>query len=200
MSIKPVLACIVAALVAVPAGLHAQQTIYRWVDKDGKVVFSDTPPPKEITSSTQKRAGGGYTDSVQLPYATQLAMQRNPVTLYASGVCGALCDQGRALLSRRGVPFGERDASADPAAAEAVEKAVGSLVVPVLIVGEIKLRGFDEGTWQAALDTAGYPRTALPNQPNPRATPPAPPRKPAVAEVPPAEPEAPQTPPATETK
>ena len=69
--------------------------------------------------------------------------------------------------------------STDPAAAEAVKKAVGSFVVPVLMVGESKLKGFDESTWQSTLDTAGYPRTALPGQPNPRATPPAPKKAPA---------------------
>jgi glutaredoxin len=116
-----------------------------------------------------------------------MAMQRNPVTLYTAGTCGAYCDQGRALLSRRGVPFSERDASTDPAAAEAVQKAIGSFVVPVLIVGESTLKGFDESSWQSTLDTAGYPRTALPNQPNPRATPSAPPKAPAPAPPPPAE-------------
>jgi len=49
----------------------------------------------------------------------------------------------------------------------------------LLMVGEANLKGFDESAWQAALDTAGYPRTALPNQPNPRATPPAPKKAPA---------------------
>jgi glutaredoxin len=182
MPVKHALPWIVAALVAAPSYLAAQQTIYRWVDKDGKVVFSDTPPPKEIASSTQKRAGGGYTDNaLQLPYATQVAMQKNPVTLYTSGSCGAYCDQGRALLAKRGIPFAERDASSDPAAAEAVEKAIGGFFVPLLMVGEANLKGFDESAWQAALDTAGYPRTALPNQPNPRATPPAPKKAPAAA-------------------
>lgn len=183
--LKLALPWIAAALLAVPSLLAAQQTIYKWVDKDGKTVFSDTPPPKEITTSTQKRVGGGgYTDNVQLPYATQIAMQKNPVTLYTASDCGSLCEQGRTLLSRRGIPFSERDGSSDPAAAEAVQKAVGSFIVPVLMVGESALKGFDESIWQASLDTAGYPRTALPNQPNPRATPPAPKKAPAPAPAP----------------
>jgi glutaredoxin len=185
MLAKKLLPYIVAAAVAAPAMLAAQQTIYRWVDKDGKVVFSDTPPPKEITTSTQRRAGGGgYSENVQLPYATQVAMQKNPVTLYASSDCGAFCEQARALLSKRGIPFSERDAGSDKAAAEAVERLVGGFFVPVLVIGESKLKGYDEGTWQSALDTAGYPRTALPNQPNPRATPPAAPKKAPEAEQP----------------
>jgi glutaredoxin len=199
--LKVALPWIAAALVAVPSLLAAQQTIYKWVDKDGKTVFSDTPPPKEITTSTQKRVGGGYTENIQLPYATQIAMQKNPVTLYTAGDCGALCDQGRSLLSKRGIPYSERDGSTDPAAAEAVQKAVGSFIVPVLMVGESALKGFDESIWQSSLDTAGYPRTALPNQPNPRATPPkkaAPPAPPPPA--PAAEGEAPPEAPAEQPK
>ena len=186
--IKQALPWIAAALLAAPSLLCAQQTIYKWIDKDGKTVFSDTPPPKEITTSTQKRVGGGYTENAQLPYATQLAMQRNPVTLYTAGDCGTFCEQGRSLLTKRGVPYAERDGGSDPAAAEAVQKAVGSFIVPVLMVGASALKGFDESTWQSTLDTAGYPRTALPNQPNPRAIPPAPKKAPApaAAEEPPA--------------
>ncbi len=189
MPAKKALPIVAAALFAVPTFLAAQQTIYRWVDKDGKVVFSDTPPPKEIATSTQKRVGGGaYSDTAGLPYATQLAMQRNPVTLYTASDCGTFCEQGRTLLSRRGIPYSERDASNDPKAAEAVEKAVGAFIVPVLMVGESALKGFDEGTWQSTLDTAGYPRSGLPNQPNPRASPSAPkkapPKPPEPAEAP----------------
>lgn len=147
---------------------QAQTQVYRWVDKDGKVQFSDTPPPKDARSVTEKRMGGGYVDEGQMPYATRMAAQRNPVTLYTSTDCGSLCSQGRELLSRRGVPFAEKDAQANPADAEALQKIAGGLQVPVLLVGEASVKGFDEGSWQAALDRAGYARTRLPGQPGPR--------------------------------
>ncbi|APV49269.1 hypothetical protein BWI17_05975 [Betaproteobacteria bacterium GR16-43] len=188
MFAKRVFIGVAAALVAVPTFLAAQQTIYKWVDKDGKTVFSDTPPPKEITTSTQQRAGGGFaTASPQLPYATQIAMDRYPVTFYASGTCGPSCDQARALLTKRGIPFAERDPGTDPAAGEEVKKAIGTVMVPVLLIGEMPQKGFNEAAWTSALDNAGYPRTALPNQPNPRATPPPAPKKapePAAADAP----------------
>jgi hypothetical protein len=198
--LKHAIAWIAAALVAAPSFLAAQQTIYKWVDKDGKTVFSDTPPPKDATNATQKRAGGGFaSEATSLPYATQQAMQRNPVTLYVAGACGAFCEQGRSLLARRGIPFSERDAGSDAAAADAVQKAVGTFVVPVLAVGSATLKGFDESSWQSALDAAGYPRTALPNQPNPRAAakaapPPAPAPAPAPAPPPEPTPDAPEAP------
>ncbi len=45
---------------------------------------------------------------------------------------------------------------------EELKKATGGdEVVPVIQVGRQVLRGFEEGQWNAALDDAGYPKTAL---------------------------------------
>jgi len=191
MYAKRLLSCIAAALLAAPALVSAQQTIYKWVDKDGKTVFSDSPPPKDATSTSQRTVNSGAPAVSNLPYATQMAMERNPVTFYTANDCGSFCDRGRTLLSQRGIPYSERNATTDPGAGAALEKAAGSLIVPVLIIGANTIKGFDESQWQSALDGAGYPRTALPNQVNPRATPPAPPKpapKPAEPEAAPAEP------------
>ena len=162
-------------LVALAAclGASAQTNVYRWVDKQGNVHFSDTPPPEEAKGVSQKRMGGGYVDESQLPYATQLAVKRNPVTLYTADDCGPPCENARDLLSKRGVPFRERNAQANPADAESLRSLAGTPEVPFLLVGEGKLKGFDEDRWQAALDTAGYPRTRLPGQPPAAPAPPA---------------------------
>ncbi|MBC8023839.1 MAG: glutaredoxin family protein [Burkholderiales bacterium] len=165
MTTKIVLAIAGCALACAAA---AQSNVYRWVDKDGKVHFSDGPPPQDAANVTQKRMGGGGVDEGQLPFATQEAMKRNPVTLYVSNKCGDLCTQGRTLLSNRGIPYTERNAETNPADGESLKKILGVLQVPLLMVGERPLKGFDESTWQTALDGAGYPRTKLPGQVGPR--------------------------------
>ena len=155
------IACCLALLATAAV---AQTNVYRWVDKDGKVHFSDTPPPADAKSSSQKRVGGGYVDQ-EYPYATQQAMKRNPVTLYTAPSCGEACTSGRELLSKRGVPFSERDAQANAEAQEALKKLIGGLEVPVLVVGESTLKGYEQGQWQSALDSAGYPRDRPPGLP-----------------------------------
>lgn len=165
------LAALAAALL-VPLVASAQSTVYRWVDKNGKVHYSDSPPAQDARNVSQKRMGTGQGEAPQLPYATQQAMKTSPVVLYVSPTCGEFCAAGRDLLSRRGIPFSERDVS-NPADAEAVKKLIGSLGVPVLAVGEKAMKGYSEGNWHGALDTAGYPRTALPGQLNPMVPPPA---------------------------
>jgi glutaredoxin len=182
MTARPLCAALLAAALLVPALANAQASVYRWVDKDGKVHYSDTPPPEPQKSLTQKRVGGGYSESTQLPYATQIAMQKNPVTLYTGADCGDPCKLGRDLLAKRGVPFSERDAQGSAEDAEALKKLVGSLDVPVLVVGASKVKGYEDGAWQSALDQAGYPRTALPGQLPPR--PPAAPKKAEAAPAP----------------
>ena len=165
-----VLACVFAA--------QAQTNVYRWIDRDGKVQFSDAPPPADAKDATQKRLGGGGVDGTQLPYATQVAAQRNPVTLYTGTSCGEPCDKGRELLTLRGIPFMERDAQNNADDRAALKQLIGTLEVPVLVVGESNTKGYEEVQWQAYLDNAGYPRTRLPGQAPLRQTPPPVPAKP----------------------
>ena len=179
MKTRTIALTFLAAALAGALFAQAQTNVYRWVDKDGKTHFSDTPPPPDAKDATQRRVGGGGSDDTQLPYATQLAAQRNPVTLFTGAACGDPCDKGRELLTRRGIPYTERDAQNNAEDQEALKKLIGALDVPLLLVGTNKMKGFEEGTWQASLDSAGYPRTRLPGQAPLRQNPPAAPAKPA---------------------
>jgi arsenate reductase-like glutaredoxin family protein len=168
-----ILACVAAAAAA--ADSAAQQSVYRWVDKDGNVHFTDTPPPAEAQQVTEKRVpGGAAAEETQLPYATQLAMKRNPVTLYSAPTCGEVCANGRTLLQGRGIPYAERNAAATPADVEELKKLIGTLEVPVLTVGATTLKGYSEDAWNSALDTAGYARALVPGQLPPKYPPPTP--------------------------
>lgn len=158
---------VLAAALLLPAVAAAQSNVFRWVDKDGKVHYSDSPPESATKDVTQKRLGGGGGES-RLPYATQVAAQKSPVTLYTGADCGEPCTLGRGLLAKRGIPFSERDAQGNATDAEALKKLIGGLEVPVLTVGANKVKGYEDAAWHSALDAAGYPRTALPGQVPPR--------------------------------
>jgi glutaredoxin len=173
MKTRTIALTFLAAALAGALLAQAQTNIYRWTDKDGKVQFSDSPPPADAKDATQRRVGGSSTEDTQLPFATQMAVRRNPVTLFTGASCGEPCDKGRDLLTRRGVPYTERDAQNNPEDQEALKKLAGAVEVPYLLVGERKMKGFEEDTWQASLDTAGYPRTRLPGQAPLRQNPPA---------------------------
>ena len=135
-------------------------SLYRWVDVDGKVHYTDQPPlPNAAKKVEEKEINTSSSDDRQLPYATRLAAKNFPVTLFNSD-CGAVCTKARTHLVARGIPFGEKNVSS-PAVAEELKKLVGGLVVPVLVVGRvIRLKGYDAAAWDAALDEAGYPKSA----------------------------------------
>jgi glutaredoxin len=134
------------------------QEIFRWVDKDGKVHYGDRLPPAAEAKSVQtKKLGDSVIEQDAVPFAVATAMKNNPVTLYANN-CGEGCTNGKALLAKRGIPFSDKNPETDPTAASALKAVAGALSVPTMVVGAIHLSGFDEAAWNAALDTAGYPR------------------------------------------
>lgn len=149
---------IAIACCLLPALAAAQQQLFRYIDRDGRVVYTDTAPPADARSVQQKKLGGNFIETSEAPYALQYAQQRNPVTLYA-GPCGPICEQARALLNRRGVPFREIDVT-QPGEMPKLKQLTGEQQVPVLAIGSTTLlRGFEEGGWQTALDQAAYPKT-----------------------------------------
>ena len=154
MKIGSLLALVIACAIA-PAG--AAQ-LYRWVDDKGNVEWRDTPPPPSAKSVEQRNVSGNTIQTSTLPYSVQQAVKNFPVTLWVFD-CGDPCIRARAHLARRGVPHTERNAQKD---LEELKKLIGGTEVPLLLVGSKQLKGYLENDWDAALDSAGYPRTPLP--------------------------------------
>lgn len=163
---------VLVALSVLVAAAQAEQ-LYKWVDSDGNVHYSDQPPPPDARSVEERSVSGGSGADEQLPFELQRATENFPVTHFVSD-CGAACVEARQLLVSRGVPHTEMDAT-QPATQEEIRALTGgNVVVPVLRVGRQVLRGFEAGQWNAALDAAGYPRTALVQVQPRRPAPPAP--------------------------
>lgn len=148
---------------AVLASSADAQNLYRWVDKDGKVHYSDRPPPSEIKKVEQPRLKASTIETSGLSYETQKAVQNFPVTLYTTPDCVSECANARDLLTGRGIPFTEnRVVTAKDG--DSFKKALGTdkLLFPAMIIGSQKQIGFESDTWNGMLDTAGYPRSAAP--------------------------------------
>ena len=145
-------------LCCLAVGAAQAANVYRWVGADGKVHYSDTPPPAGSKNVEQKRMEGNLADSGTLPYALQQAVKNFPVTLYITN-CGEGCDKAREYLKRRGVPYAEKNPAKNQIDREALNKLTGGVEVPTLVVGSSPTKGFESGQWDAALDAAGYPKT-----------------------------------------
>jgi glutaredoxin len=150
-----------AAALALVAGLAfaalPAHALFKVVGPDGKVTYTDRPPPAvDGRATTVGRDGSAATTDASLPFALRQVMVKFPVTLYTADACEA-CDMGRALLTRRGIPFAERTATT-PEDKEAWQKLVGGQEAPVLRVGQQVMRGFNAAQWEETLDVAGYSR------------------------------------------
>jgi hypothetical protein len=155
-----------ARLIAAPLLLAAfgalAQPLYRNVDQNGKVTYTDQAPAAGVPPATPRRdnapPGSASIDMGGLPYELRQVVQRYPVTLYTSEACGP-CSAGRSLLVTRGVPFNERLIKTD-ADVSALERISGQSALPLLSIGSQQLKGFSDQEWSQYLDAAGYPKSA----------------------------------------
>lgn len=139
------------------ASFSAQAQLYKWVGPDGKVTYSDTPPPKTATRVEQKSVDGGGIDTGNLPYELAQATKNHPVTLYTGANC-VPCDDGRSFLKKRGIPFREKTVTTSDDLTR-LKQAGGDGQLPVMFVGRNKQSGFANDAWNNALTVAGYPQS-----------------------------------------
>jgi len=172
-------ATLASALLALTAA--QAQTVYRVVDPDGRVRFTDQPPsPNEKATAT---SGGKPVSAIPsgLPYELRQVVGKYPVTLYTASDC-APCVSARELLTGRGVPFTERTVNTAEDT-EALKRLSGDNSLPFLTIGSQRIKGLAPAEWHQYLNAAGYPPSSQlpPNYRNPAATPLAPPASTASA-------------------
>ena len=146
-------------LIALIAALPCQAQ-YKVVGPDGKITYTDRPPPasqgKAAPLSPRGGTGAAASDAA-LPAELRQVAARYPVTLYAvTGAC-ELCGASRQLLRQRGIPYVEKQVTS-PEDSDALERLSGGRDVPTLTIGSQVLRGLSPEAWNAYLDAAGYPR------------------------------------------
>jgi glutaredoxin len=144
------------ALLLCAASAGAQ--MFKWTDAKGVVHFSDQPPAGQDVKVETKSFGGGG-DQVALPYELAVAAKNSPATLYTTTDCNA-CDQGRALLQRRGIPFSEKTVTSNDDQ-QKLREAGSPGQLPLLVVGGNKRVGFEAGAWNEVLSNAAYPKQKL---------------------------------------
>ncbi len=139
----------------VPLLSHAGK-LYKWVDQNGNVTYQDQPPPGEATviqddSTTAASAVSGAAANA----AQQTAAEANPVTLFSVPICNT-CDLVRMVLEQNKVPFEEKNADRSVEVQQEMEAKAGQLSVPLLIIGEKVITGFNGSEIMQELKTAGY--------------------------------------------
>jgi glutaredoxin len=153
----PTLMALVVASVGLLSNQLQAQTVYRSVDSNGRITFSDKPPVEPIGKVTPVNSAVPATPSTAttLPLELRQVAGKFPVTLYASDNC-APCDGGRRYLVARGVPFFEKIVTTAQDV-DALKTLTGATTLPFLTIGHQHVAGYSNAEWTRYLNAAGYP-------------------------------------------
>jgi glutaredoxin len=119
----------------------ASAGVYKWTDAQGRVQYSDSPPP--AAKATQLRLQT-YTGPVEVSRAIGAD---SGVTIYTTEWCG-VCQRAKVFFKQNGVPFREWDVEKTEYGAIKF-KQLGGSGVPVITVGSEKMMGFDANRFMA---------------------------------------------------
>ncbi len=124
----------------------AAQTLYRWVDEQGNVSFQDVPPRDHVFSEQTIR-----TSSATPAQDNRPAVE---ITFYAIADCEP-CTLARNSLLESGLAFTEINPETDQEAAKRLVEQFGKVEVPLTMVGNTPIKGFNPQWLEAELAKAG---------------------------------------------
>jgi glutaredoxin len=146
------LACL--AMAATPAAAQ----VYKWTGPDGRVHYGDTPPvgekKQELRIGVQSFGGPAEVDTwtrvlKRAPAVGTSVPPGSAITMFSTSWCPH-CKRAKAYFGRKGVAFREVDIEASDAGRREFE-AYGGKGVPLILVGEHRMRGFDPGAMDRLL-------------------------------------------------
>jgi glutaredoxin len=115
--------------------------VYKWTDAQGRIHYSDAPPPAARSTQLKLQSFSGPAE------VSQAIGADSGVTLYTTEWCG-VCKRAKAFLTQNGVPFREWDVEKTEYGA-AKFKQLGGSGVPLITVGSEKMMGFDANRFMA---------------------------------------------------
>lgn len=144
----PLLRILIVLCLACVTGTSPAQ-IYKWTDAQGHLHYGDHPSTggqaevvtPQINTYTSVEIVGSDTNGSR-PVGGHPA-----VRMYSTGWCG-VCKQARAYFSRNHIPFTDTDVENTEAGRRAFKDLHGR-GVPIILVGNQRMNGFDAGSFEA---------------------------------------------------
>jgi len=158
---RRIITILVLVIFLSPASSAVSGEIYKWEDKDGNVVFSDTPPPpgvnaeiKEFKEDTTERPR--TKEYPQRPQSERFREKRPygdiHVIMYMTSWC-PYCVKARNYLRSLDVNLIEYNIERDKnKREEMLGKSGGSMGVPLIDVEGTIIRGYNPGALKAAIE------------------------------------------------
>jgi glutaredoxin len=140
------------AVLLCAAGQPAQAgKVYKWTDADGRVHFSDQPVDVPGVEEVKIRSFSGAAD-VTLSGDEFGARE---VKILTTAWCG-VCKKAKTWLAGKGIAFSEHDVETSETGKQEYRRLAGK-GVPIILVGNQRMNGFDPSRLGEMLKNAGYP-------------------------------------------
>ena len=132
----------------------ANAELYKWKGEDGRIFYSDKPPPGEKLE-TAKYSSPEITDgfkktSVEKNINKNRANNKT-VVLYSATWCG-VCKKAKAYFEAEGIPYKEFDIENTRKGRVDYAKLKGT-GVPIIMIGDERLNGFSQGRFEKMYDS-----------------------------------------------
>ena len=114
--------------------------VYKWVDANGKIYFSDKKP--HSTSAEQLKLKINTYTNVTFDRSIYDTDPGSKVVMYSTDWCG-YCKKARKYFRKNNIPFKEYDIEKNSEAVKRYKK-MGATGVPVILVGSKRMNGFSE--------------------------------------------------------
>ena len=146
----------VTVLMAIGIPAAQADTLYKWVDSQGRISYHDQPPPEGAGYRVEEKVLGTGNKHKEDDTLAKV-VEKFPVVLYSVPDCGS-CDLARLYLQKRKVPFTEQNLNTNPELQQTLKKKIGSLSAPTILIGEKIMKGYVESVLEGELDGVGYPK------------------------------------------
>lgn len=119
---------------------HAE--VYKHVDKNGRVHFSDRPPAKQKSEKVTIRKINSIKGPAVVTKKRSKITGNNKIVMYSAEWCG-VCKRAKRYFEANKISFIEYDIDKSRKAKREFQKLQGK-GVPLILVGDYKMAGFDQ--------------------------------------------------------
>ena len=140
-----ILICAVVLCLALTAGVSGAATLYRWVDDQGVIHVSETPPEGKMNVAQAVVGEDPAKEPRSGPVTERKEFRVRPgeVTIYTTPTC-PWCHKAKAWLRDKKIRYREIDVTSDRKGLDEMVKISGQTGVPVIVVGEEVIVGFNQ--------------------------------------------------------